>query len=140
MTLGHDDYKLTLLTCFLVVNQPLVYNAILGHPLMKQAQMVETVYCLTVKFPTPKGIGYVRADRTVEMKCYLNSLRIVESHKWTQDVMEIVGVQDILIEQLNCREDTFKPLPVEQKTRIELVVSDKKKVTNVGALLSAPEQ
>ena len=37
---------------FLVVDQPSAYNAIIGQPLMKKTNMVTTVYCLTVKFPT----------------------------------------------------------------------------------------
>lgn len=97
----------------MVVDQPSVYNAIFSHLLMKLTQIVIAVYCQMVKFPTLMGISYVRADRTVAMKCNLNYLRIVESQKWAQDVMEIVGIQDIPLEQLDCMEDTFKPQLVE---------------------------
>lgn len=77
---------------------------------MMQARIVIAVYWLIVEFPTPKGIGFIRFK-----KCHLNSLRILKSFKSKQDVMEIVGdAPDIPLEQLNCREETFKPQPVEK--------------------------
>lgn len=79
VTLGHDDHNLTLFTCFLVVNLTSTHIAIFGRSLMKEAQLVTTVYCLIVKFSTSIGIGYTRDDRTKARKYHLNSLRIVES-------------------------------------------------------------
>lgn len=95
VTLGQGEHKFTVLACFLVVDQPSAYKAILGLPLMKLTQMVTAVFCLTMKFLTPTRIGYVRADRTAAKKCHFNSLRMVESQKWVQDVMRIIVTQDI---------------------------------------------
>lgn len=54
--------------------------------------------------------------------------------------MKIVGIQDIHLDQLGCREDTFKPHPFKQTTTVKLVVGDREKVTNVGSLFSSTEQ
>lgn len=85
-------------------------------------------------------IGYVRVDGTTTRKCHLNLLRIVESYNWAQDVMKIVGIQDIPLKQLDCREDTIKPQPVKQTITIKLGANDKEKVINIGSLLLSLEQ
>ena len=48
---------------FLVVDLPSVYNAIISRPLMKRTNMVTAIYYLTVKFPTPTEIGYIKVDQ-----------------------------------------------------------------------------
>lgn len=40
----------------------------------------------------------MRADITAARKFILNSLRIIESHKWVLNVMEIFGIQDTRLE------------------------------------------
>ena len=61
--LGQGDNKVTIPIDFLVVDLPSAYNAIIGRPLMKQTSMVTAVYCLTVKFLTPTGVGYIKTDQ-----------------------------------------------------------------------------
>lgn len=87
----------------------MAYNAILGHPLIKQAHMIMVVYYLTVKFFTAMRTCFVKADRSVARKCHLKSLKIIKSCEWKEDDMKITSLQDISLEQLDCREDTFKP-------------------------------
>ena len=62
ITIGQGEHTTMVTADFLVVDQPSAYNAIIGRPLMKKTNMVSTVYCLTVKFPTPTGVGYIKAD------------------------------------------------------------------------------
>lgn len=137
--LGQGDNKLQVMAHFLVVDQSSAYNAIFGRPLMKLTQMITAVYCLTIKFPTPTGIGFFCADRATARKCHIKSLKLVEDTQWMQDVMKIVSETDIPLEQLDCREDTFKPQPVEQTTTVELIEGKKEKVTNIGSLLAPPQ-
>lgn len=54
--------------------------------------------------------------------------------------MKIVGIQDIPLKQLDCREDTIKPQPVKQTITIKLGANDKEKVINIGSLLLSLEQ
>lgn len=103
--------------------------------------MVIAVYCLTVKFWKPTSVGHIRADRTVAKKCHLNSLQIVEGFKRKQDVMEIIGDDpNIPLEQLDCREDTFKSQLVERTATVQLVPGNEEKVTNVGSFLSSTKK
>ena len=57
ITLGTRDNVVTKEVQFLIVNQPSAYNAIIGRPLMKKTSIVTVVYCLTIKFPIPIGVG-----------------------------------------------------------------------------------
>ena len=63
ITIGQGEHTITVMADFLVVDQPSAYNAIIGRPLMKKTNMVSVVYCLTVKFSTPTGVGYIKADQ-----------------------------------------------------------------------------
>ena len=63
ITIGQGKHTVTVMADFLVVDQPSAYNAIIGRPLMKKTNMVSAVYCLTVKFPTPTGVGYIKVDQ-----------------------------------------------------------------------------
>lgn len=87
-TLGQGEYKLTVLTCFLVVNQPSTYNTIFG-PIDEAGSDGNNNILPNNEFLTPMRIGYMRADKTVASNCHLNFLRIIEGHKWAHDVMEI---------------------------------------------------
>ena len=76
ITLGIGDNVVTKEVKFLIVNQPSVYNTIINRPLIKKTSMVTAVYCLTIKFPTPIGVGYVKANLTTARQCHIQSLRI----------------------------------------------------------------
>lgn len=55
-------------------------------------------------------------------------------------MIRIVGTPGIPLEQLDYREDTFKPLHVKQTITIELVVGDSERTTHVSSLLSSTKQ
>ena len=61
---------------FLIVDQPSAYNAIIDRPLMKKISMVTVVYCLTIKFPTPIGVGDVKANLIIASQCHIQSLQM----------------------------------------------------------------
>ena len=61
---------------FLVVDQPSAYNAIIGRPLMKKTNMVSAVYCLTIKFPIPTGVGYIKADQAMARQCHIQAIHL----------------------------------------------------------------
>ena len=65
VSLGEGENIVTMQVEFLVVDQPSTYNAIIGQSLMKKPSMVMIVYCLTVKFPTPTGVGYIKANQVM---------------------------------------------------------------------------
>ena len=65
ITIGQGEHTVTEMADFLVVDQPSAYNTIIDRPLMKKTNMVSTVYCLTVKFPTPTRVGYIKTDQAM---------------------------------------------------------------------------
>lgn len=56
-----------------------------------------------------------------------------------EEVMKIANLQDIPFEQLDCREDIFKPWPVEQTAIMKLVKGDKEKNHQLGFAFDACE-
>ena len=65
VTINQGEHTMTVMIDFLVVDQPSTYNAIISRPLMKKTNMVTSVYCLTVKFPTPTRIKYIKTDQAM---------------------------------------------------------------------------
>ena len=71
MTLDQGDNMVIVLVEFLVVDLPSAYNVIFNRPLMKKTSMVIVVCSLMVKFPTPTGIRYIKADQTITHQCHI---------------------------------------------------------------------
>lgn len=61
---------------FLIVDPPSAYNAIIDQPLMKKTSMVTTMYYLTIKFPTPTRVRYIKANPTTTRECHIQSLQM----------------------------------------------------------------
>ena len=87
---------------------------------MKKTNIVSAVYCLTVKFPTPTGVGYIKADQATARQCHIQAIHlskqaVTEPEKAvTGDVLAIErNGSGIDIEDLDPREDYPKPEPVE---------------------------
>ena len=76
VTLNQKENTITKKVEFLVVDQPSTCNAIIGRPFMKKTNMVTTVYCLTIKFPSLIGIGYVKANQAITRQCQVQSLQL----------------------------------------------------------------
>ena len=76
ITFGDSKHTMTTMVHFLVVDQPSAYNIILRRPLIKKINMVTTVYCLTVKFPTQIRIGYMRSNQKTASQCHLPSIKL----------------------------------------------------------------
>ena len=76
VTIDQGEHTATIMADFLVVDQPSAYNAIIGRPLMKKTNMVSAVYCLIVKFPTPTGVGYIKADQAMARLCHIQAIHL----------------------------------------------------------------
>ena len=74
--IGQGEHTITVMADFLVVNQPSTYNAIIDQPLMKKTNMVTTVYCLTIKFSTHTGVGYIKANQAMARQCHIQSIHL----------------------------------------------------------------
>ena len=127
ITIGQGEHTTMVMADFLVVDQPTAYNAIIGRPLMKKTNMVSAVYCLTVKFSTPTGVGYIKADQATIRQCHIQAIHLSKQavskpeKVVTGDVLAIErNGSGIDIEDLDPREDYPKPEPVEQTGEISI--------------------
>lgn len=75
VTLGDEPCIAIQVTDFMVVDQPSAYNAIVGRPILKEMRVVTSIYHLSMKFPTPQGVGCVRGIQFESRKCYNKALR-----------------------------------------------------------------
>ena len=99
---------------------------------MKKTNMVIAVYCLTVKFFTPMGIGNIKADQSTTRQCHIQSLHlskqaILEPNKvvtWDILAIERDGSM-IMLDGLNPMKDYLKPKSIEQIKEIQNTGEDR---------------
>ena len=78
ITLGEEPQIATQIHEFTLVDHNVGYNVIIGIPIMKGMRMVLSIYHLTVKFPTPHGIGKIRECQYDSRDCYNKDLKFAE--------------------------------------------------------------
>ncbi|CAI9753657.1 unnamed protein product [Fraxinus pennsylvanica] len=78
MTLGTYPAMVVILTNFLVVKTPMVYNTIYSRPLLNAVGAIPSTYHQVTKFPTSRSMGNVRGDQQSSRKCYIDSI-------WTKE-------------------------------------------------------
>ena len=66
---GEHPRVLTVVTEFLVVDCPSAVNGIIGRTLLKALNAITSIYHLTMKFSTTKGMGQVRGGKYVSREC-----------------------------------------------------------------------
>ncbi|PON68031.1 hypothetical protein PanWU01x14_098350, partial [Parasponia andersonii] len=64
------------MTQFLVVDCPFVFNIVLGRPILRELRAVTSIYHLAMKFLTQQGVGEVRGNQYDARTCYNNSLKL----------------------------------------------------------------
>ena len=109
--------------------------------------MVTVVYCLTVKFSTLTGVGYIKFDQATVCQCHIQSLQLsrqsigVPGNNLSGDVLAIEQQTGMTIplEELDPRENYPKPEPVEQTEKIQLG-REEGRVTSIGSLLTHLEK
>ena len=108
---------------------------------MKKTNMVSVVYCFTVKFSTPTGVGYIKVNQATARQCHIQAIHlskqaVSEPEKMvTGDVLAIErDGSRIDIEDLYPREDYPKPEPVEQTEEIN--ISGDGRTTRIGSRLN----
>lgn len=75
MTVGNHLAQVTMMSNFLIVGTPGVYNAIIVKSIFNDLQAVTSTYHLALKFPTPAGIGVVRESLLKSRRCYALALK-----------------------------------------------------------------
>nr|XP_009388102.1 PREDICTED: uncharacterized protein LOC103974923 [Musa acuminata subsp. malaccensis] len=76
LTLAAPPRSKIVMTTFLVVDLPTVYNAILGRPTLNKVRAVVSTYYQTIKFPTHVGVGEVTESPRESRHCYLTAISL----------------------------------------------------------------
>ena len=80
---------------FLLVDQPLAYNAIIGRPTLNALRAIVSMYHLVMKFLVADLVGEVRGYQAESRQCYAISTRVTEKHKVVNTIFNLEDV-DIL--------------------------------------------
>jgi hypothetical protein len=75
VTAGTVPRLSTMILDFLVINRPSAYNAIVGRLALNKLRAATSTYHLMMKFPIEEGVGVVRGDQLVAMRCYNISMK-----------------------------------------------------------------
>ncbi|KAL5764454.1 hypothetical protein ACOSQ2_017048 [Xanthoceras sorbifolium] len=60
---------------FLIIDCPTTYNVVLGRLAFNGVEGIISIKHITLKFPTPRGIGYVHGEQKVARSCYEKIVR-----------------------------------------------------------------
>ncbi|XP_074374966.1 uncharacterized protein LOC141716663 [Apium graveolens] len=74
VTLGEEPRTATRATEFLVVNEDISYNGIIGRPMLREMRIITSIHHFSIKFPTPNGIGWVKGCHADSRECYSRAL------------------------------------------------------------------
>ena len=78
VTLGAEPLSAIQVEEFIVVNEDISYNAIVGRPLLKEMRVITFICHLSLKFPTPNGIGCMQGCQRDSRECHVKALRTAE--------------------------------------------------------------
>ncbi|KAM6543255.1 hypothetical protein CsatB_007702 [Cannabis sativa] len=78
ITLGTALVTAKSMADFAVVDQYSAYTAVIGRPLLKEMKIITSIYHLTIKFPTPTGVGSVRGVQSDSRECYNAAVKLAE--------------------------------------------------------------
>uniref|UniRef100_A0A803P5N9 Uncharacterized protein n=1 Tax=Cannabis sativa TaxID=3483 RepID=A0A803P5N9_CANSA len=81
ITLGTTLVTAKSMADFAVIDQYSAYNAVIGCPILKEMKIVTSNDHLTMKFPTPVGVGSVRGVQSNSRECYNTALKLAEKKK-----------------------------------------------------------
>ena len=77
--LGQGERRRVRILPFVVLDVDSPYNVFLGRPALAEFRAALAPWCLTLKFPTDKGVGIVHGDQAAGRSCYVAELR--EAHR-----------------------------------------------------------
>ncbi|CAL8169476.1 unnamed protein product [Prunus armeniaca] len=75
ISIGAATSRATVTTPFLIIDCPIAYNVILGHPAMAQMKVFISTQMLLLKFPTSYGTGIVRGDKLDAQSYYASAVK-----------------------------------------------------------------
>ncbi|XP_074326570.1 uncharacterized protein LOC141664514 [Apium graveolens] len=105
VTIGEEPHVDTQIAIFIGLDQPCAYNVIVGRPLMRAMRMVTSIHHMTIKFPTPTGVGILKSCQYESRVCYNQALKAAESRSASREIAE-AGECDVPMEEAEGRKRT----------------------------------
>ncbi|XP_021616527.1 uncharacterized protein LOC110617827 [Manihot esculenta] len=131
LTLGEPPLSGNHYIVFLMVKQPLNYNAILGRPMLYDFEVVTSIRYLTMKFPIESGVGIVRGRQEEAQAVYLATVE--EPGTLREEInLKVIEVRD---EKKEARTE-----PVDKLETFPLSEEESDKVFNVNASLEKDQK
>nr|XP_017221509.1 PREDICTED: uncharacterized protein LOC108198257 [Daucus carota subsp. sativus] len=143
VTLGEAPRAATQISEFVIIDHPSAHNALMGRPLLKDMRIVTSIYHLTLKFPTPGGVGCVKGSQYESRDCYGRSLKNFQEKRGVRPHEELHSVHAIYFIQYpeSDTEGAPSPLPSEEHIHFEdkLPLTHEPKVEECGEKVAEVE-
>ncbi|XP_017227902.2 uncharacterized protein LOC108203469 [Daucus carota subsp. sativus] len=108
VTLGEDPVSATQVAEFMIVEAPAYYNALIGRPILKDMRVVASIYHLSMKFPTPRGVGCIKGCQYDSRDCYNRTIKTAS--KFKADIDPDEEMLDFKEENAEETKRSFRPL------------------------------
>ena len=125
---------------FVVVDIKSAYNLIIGRPLLASLGAISSIRYLTLKFPTPRGIGIVRGDQLAAQECY-NILIRGRGQLGAQTLAVIAEIEETTVVEVpdfdpRVGEEQVDMEPVEELEEVPLSTTDVTRTVKIGNSLA----
>nr|XP_017228021.1 PREDICTED: uncharacterized protein LOC108203549 [Daucus carota subsp. sativus] len=134
--LGEAPRTATQISEFVIIDHPSAHNALMGRPLLKDMKIVTSIYHLTLKFPTPGGVGCVMGSQYESRDCYGRSLKNFQDRRGVPPHEELHSVHAIYFIQYPESDTEGAPsLPLSEghiHHEVKLPLSDEQKIEQCG--------
>ncbi|XP_074374423.1 uncharacterized protein LOC141714827 [Apium graveolens] len=88
-TLGESPLSVTKKLEFKVLNQESSHNLLLGRPFMREMRVITSIHHLTIKFPTPNGVGSIKGSQYDSRECYRQAMRGFRKDSHAEDILDV---------------------------------------------------
>ena len=75
MTLGEYPRQSCVMVDFLVIDQPLAFNAVMGRPSLRELRAITSIHHLLMKFRTSQRVGEAKGDQQESRQCYHQAMK-----------------------------------------------------------------
>ncbi|XP_074355952.1 uncharacterized protein LOC141695617 [Apium graveolens] len=88
-TLGESPLSVTKMLEFKVLNQESSHNVLLGRPFLREMRVITSIHHLTIKFPTPNGVGSIKGSQYDSRECYRKAMKGFRKDSHTEDTSDV---------------------------------------------------
>ncbi|XP_074362906.1 uncharacterized protein LOC141703225 [Apium graveolens] len=88
-TLGESPLSVTKMLEFKVLNQESSHNVLLGRPFLREMRVITSIHHLTIKFPTPNGVGSIRGSQYDSRECYRQAMKGFRKDSHADDTLDV---------------------------------------------------